>query len=497
MANRYRSYFFSTVLVLCFKLVCEAQETNVVEGWKYIPLDSEFASQAESLREAKNLAGLANFAFLRFSDGKRPGGESLEGKLFLAQALRDLGLPALAGEYFKEIVRDHPGTFMAQQSLVDLSELLTRTPFHWTSVQDLFNRGAFKDIPQGALSMIHFFVSLDNMKKKEMKWVQANLDRIEATSFWGQRLEYFKGLEWVKKGEFSRGEEVFRNLSGKESTATAIKQDSILQRARLLFELKRYDEAEAEYLKVESRGRETGRVLFERALVAYRQKKFAHALGLLESLKSANFKTAFHPDHIILEMLIYRDLCHYPTVRKIAAEYEKRYAFLLNFLKSGQSLLKSQVVKRMALQRGSLRPLADLINEMRIEQREIKDNLGDLSSKLSEKLRLDLQMYELRYFENSEIDLAQPLRLAANEFFAKSEEIRLLEYVSGLDEFRIKNIFESRTFKGAGDKEDRAKNYEILYWPIQEEYWLDEFKNYQVILTDRCSGTALKKEMKK
>lgn len=482
------------LLTLLLAVFSFSQETVTVEGWKYIPQNQEFLDQIETLRATQQYTTIINFAFSQLAEKKIEPLAKVELKLVMAQNLQSLGLNAIAVEYFKEIVRDNPGTFVAQQALLELSNLLPLTPYHLESFKALLNRGAFKEVPKGVDSMIQYFVALDNMKKGEYKWANDNIQNIKMDNYWGQNFEYFKAIEQVKAKDLKKAEETLKSLIEKETTHISVKQNAILQRARILFELKDLEQAEKEYLKYESRGRETGRVLFERALVSYYQKKYAHALGLLESLKSENFKTAFNPDQVILEMMIYRDLCHYPTVKKIAAEFEKKYSFLLTYFKSGHDLTKSQVIKKIIFQNNKYKDSADLVHEIRLEQKDIKAKHVDLSSKVSEKLLSDLKKYESILVKDIDREIRPLLKPIANDFLSRAEEIRLLEYVSGLDEFRIKNIFESRTYN-ANDSE-RSSDYSLLYWPVEKEYWWDEFKNYQVLLVDRCDGTPLNKRGK-
>lgn len=480
------------LFVFLTAVTCWGQESIVVDGWKYIPQNEQLFGQIEDLRKANKYYEAIQVAYQAFIDKKIDPLAKMEAKLFVAQNLWDVDLKALAIEYYKEIVKEAPGTFMSQQALLELSKSLPFIPYYQKEMQNLLNRGAFKEVPNGVDSMIQYFVALDNFEKKEYKWAFESLKKISAEGYWGQNLEFIKGIEFVKNGDLKKAEEVFSQLADKESTHPVIKQKAILQRARVYFELKQYDKSEREYLKYESHGRETGRVLYERALSSFYQKKYAFALGLLESLKSENFKTSFSPDQVILEMMIYRELCHYPTVKKIAAEYEQRYKFLINHFKSGQDLSKSQVIKRMIFQNSKFKDSADLVNKLRMEQKDLKVKHAAMDSANIKTFSKEIENYAKNYSEVIDKEVQPYLKLIAEYFMEKSEEVRLLEYISGLDEYRIKNIFESREYKS--EKTEREKSYNILYWPVEKEYWWDEFKNYQVLLVDRCNGTAVKRE---
>lgn len=488
MAKLYKIF----LVLFLYSLLGKAQETIVVEGWKYIPQNQELYDQIAELTKNKNYYEALSLSFKVLNDKKTETLAKVEAKLFLAQTLLDLDLKVTAIEYLKEIVKDNPGSFMAQQALVELSKNVPLTPVYWKDLSALLNRGAFKEVPAPAEPMIQYFVTLDNFSKNEYRWGFESYKKIKNDNFWGQNLEYFNALEKVKNNNLKGAEEELNQLIDRESTHPVVKKNAILQRARIYFELKEYDKAEQEYLKYDTRGRETGRVLYERALASFYQKKYAFALGLLESIKSENFKTSFNPEQVILEMMIYRELCHYPTVKKIAGEFESKYKFLISYFKSGQDLTKSQVLKKIIFQNIRYKDSADLVNQIRVEIREIKTKHSAMDSAIAKKIISDIEKSEKLYMEAIEREIKPLLKPAAVTFMAKSEEIRLLEYVSGLDEYRIKNIFESREYKS--QNAEREKSYNTLYWPVEKEYWSDEFKNYQVLLVDRCNGAAVKKE---
>lgn len=487
---RYLLIYFFFCLVIAIRSY--GQESTAVDGWRYIPQNEKLYNRIGELVNLNKYYQAIQESWAVYTDKKKDSLGKMEAKLFLAQNLWNVDLKAIAIEYYKEIIKDVPGTFISQQALLELSKNLPLIPYYQKDIQNLLNRGAFKEVPTGVDSMIQYFVALDNFEKTEFKWALESLKKIDPESYWGQNIEFFKGIEFVKNNELQKAEAAFSLLIDRESTHAVVRQKSILQRARVYFELKQYEKSEREYLKYESHGRDTGRVLYERALSSFYQKKYAFSLGLLESLKSENFKTSFNPDQVILEMMIYRELCHYPTVKKIASEYEVRYKFLINHFKSGQDLSKSQVIKRIIFQNSRFKDSADLVNRLRLEQRDLKLKHGALDTAFVKVLANEIKIYEKNYSEIIDKEVQSYLKPTAEYFMEKSEEVRLLEYVSGLDEYRIKNIFESREYKS--ENSEREKSYDTLYWPVSKEYWWEEFRNYQVLLGDRCNGTAVKGE---
>jgi hypothetical protein len=77
------------------------------------------------------------------------------------------------------------------------------------------------------------------------------------------------------------------------------------------------------------------------------------------------------------------------------------------------------------------------------------------------------------------------LRKQADGFLASWDQVKLLEYISKLDEYRIKQVFEERSYEAT--KAD-TRSFDILCWPVSGEYWREEFKSYRMILSDRCEA---------
>jgi len=66
----------------------------------------------------------------------------------------------------------------------------------------------------------------------------------------------------------------------------------------------------------------------------------------------------------------------------------------------------------------------------------------------------------------------------------QADQIQLVDYLSGLDAFRLNAKLEKRDYQAASSV---AGSFQTLFWPVNAEYWWDELKNYRVQVSDRCA----------
>ena len=155
--------------------------------------------------------------------------------------------------------------------------------------------------------------------------------------------------------------------------------------------------------------------------------------------------------------------------------------------------LKDQpILMAMALVRQPIRALADTVDSLQKEKDRFN---GEFSG---HKYDLVRAIYPKKIAElKGRLDrrLQEPLRFEANRLLEVADQMKLLDYVSGLDENRIQALFESRGYKSqAAD----SFKFDTLYWPLRSpasskpekrarnEFWFDEMPNLRVLISDRC-----------
>lgn len=480
------SSIFAGAILLLMGSISLAQTVQPILGWKYIPQSENQWAKSQSFIQDKNYFDSLDLAERISKSAKSTSLQKAEALLIEATTLKEANYASLALEKFFNIIREFPGTQFSYSAVVQVDSLLQQTAFNHDEFQSLFNRGAFKEVPETAVPMIAYFTALDNMAKNFPQWVSEPLKQLDGKNYWFFHMQYYAALALVRDNKLSQAEKLFEELESKDYVPESIRKKSGLQRSRLLLSRSQLDEAEKIYNKYQFSGRSMGRIIYERAFVRYKNRDFSTALGMLKTLKAPFFETAANPEHYLLTMMIYRDLCYYDAVKKVNSDFETNYGPLMTLLKSGKKTKDNLQLTRMALQHGSLKEYADLINNVRYENKRLTED-AEIPKSLAKGYKVIYQSLQARAEENLRVPLEKRINELANEVIDISESIKLLSYISGLDEFRLKSNYEKRDYKT--DSVDQF-SFERLYWPVTTEFWWDEFTNYRVLLTDRCDGTA-------
>lgn len=488
-----KSFRIFLILFSLFSAKAYAQSALPIRGWKFVPQNEEQWAKYQEQIKAKNYYDVLELAQKIIKKNDSTSSQKAEAKYLQVLVLKEINYPSLSMDLLFGIIKDSPGTQVSYAALDQLNTLLQENFYNQDEFQNLFNRGSFKEVPESTISMISYFIALDNMKKKLVNWINEPLSQIDEKSYWYSQLQYFSAINLVKEKKLQAAEDMFEQIEKKDSTSEVIKRKAALQRARLLVTRQQYDEAEKLYSKYPFSGRLMGRVLFEEAYLRYRTKDYSTALGMLKSLKAPFFETAVNPNQYILSMMVFRDLCYYQAVKNNAAEFDKKFGKLIKHLKDGKEPKDSLILMRMALQDGHLKEYADLVDSVRKESARLATDEAIPKSVRSE-YKATLAHVEERVQSKLRVPLQKKLDELSNEVIEVSEKIKLLDYISGLDQFRLKSTYENRDYKAA-----TADNFSFdkLFWPVNDEYWTDEFSKYKVILTDRCEADSIKARTRK
>ena len=433
-------------IILVISSVSFAQSVQPILGWKYIPQSEKQWSKSQAFIQEKNYFDSLDLAERISKSAKSTSLQKAEALLIEATTLKEANYSSLALEKFFNIIREFPGTQFSYSALVQVDSLLQQTAYSQDEFQALFNRGAFKEVPETAVPMISYFTALDNMAKNFPQWVLEPLKQLEGRNYWFFQMQYYAAISLVRDNKLVQAEKLFEELESKEITPESIRKKAALQRSRLLLTRSQYDEAEKTYNKFQYSGRSMGRIIYEKALVRYKNRDFSTALGMLKTLKAPFFETAANPEHYLLTMMIYRDLCYYDAVKKVNSDFEKSYGPLLSLLKSGRSIKGNLQLTRMALQHGSLKEYADLVNNVRYEEKRLTAD-PEIPKSLAPGYKNIYNNLQNRAEENLRVPLDKRINEIANEVVDISESIKLLSYISGLDEFRLKSNYEKRDYK--------------------------------------------------
>jgi hypothetical protein len=139
---------------------------------------------------------------------------------------------------------------------------------------------------------------------------------------------------------------------------------------------------------------------------------------------------------------------------------------------------------RIVLQQSDVQPLADLVSDLNTERNSPNPNLKKYSGKFP-SLWNSMAIYEEEVRGRLNHLLRDRLRAAAEMLLEVADQVKLIDYVSGLDEFRLRQAFEQRSYR---PEEIEYFAIDKLFWPVRKEFWWEEMGNYQVRISDRCGG---------
>lgn len=484
-------FFFSFLSLIFLSGALKAQTWTAIENWKYIPLDDAYWNQYENISEKKITSATLDFTFEKAKDKDINVLDDAEYYISLADSLVASGYRQAGFNIYFAIVKRHPGTFLSQKSLVGISSLIASDEtltdeYDEEELSRLINQAAFKDVPESVLGLVSYYSTVDDFSRKLNKWAQLTLKNLKKEHYWTDRIQYYYAIQLYAQNKIDQAELELKNLAEKPQLSAKLKWRVQLQRARIYFEQKKFSLAEEIYKNYKFPPRIFGKVLLERAWTQFYLKEYSTALGLLESLKAPTFNFASDPEQYILAMVIYRELCHYPKVVKLAEEFQNKFKSTYNLIVSNKPLKDNLVLVWQTIFKPGYREPSDVIDSI-FKEREL------LSKVISQKDTSVAAQLIYGQYQSRKVDLEKRLERfmkkdisdQANQFLGTWDQIKLAEYISKLDEFRIKPMFENRRYVA---NTEELKSFNKLFWPVTGEYWRDEFENYQVILSDRCDG---------
>jgi tetratricopeptide (TPR) repeat protein len=302
-------------------------------------------------------------------------------------------------------------------------------------------------------------------------------------------------------------------LSGNFSQTPGVDLSEIrLQRAMVLFEVKKYSEALDE-LKFVTRASPTWyRGQLVGAWSAFHREDYNLALGQLMNLRSPFLAGKFNPEKHLLQAIVLFQLCHYEmagrALKKLKEEYgnlNSAFATVSSAASNPSSFykqLKTFVGKPMKEEATALDRVWDGIASQAF--------IGNISSSL-EKLRHERRKIDadfrtrelqgirgvhLKVFDRMEEIYLSKLAKFSQAYIEKmkSDTRESLEGALAAD-LEINTKIRDRLIRAAGPvnksidfKKEVQKGYE--FWPFEGEFWRDETGGYAFATADVCEEGA-------
>jgi predicted negative regulator of RcsB-dependent stress response len=448
--------------------------------WSYPPVRPDLWALMQAAIKRHDFQSVLKFSLkAETKTGVRPM-ENVEAQLMTAEAFAEAGLTDGARRIWIDVARRFPGTNQANLALLRLSRAQATGRHPDDDLQILVNEGRQNDAPGEAGAMVAYFTALQNMKNGHDAWISPAAAKIDSESYWGRKFRFLKALDKVRAGSVDDALLELRELSADAHLEPSLKHDVDWQIARLALDKGEYDAAEAIYAGFRNYDRDLGRAMLERAWIRFYRKDYSTALGMLYSLRAPVFAPSRSPEQYLLSMLIYRDLCHYDSVQSVARDFENKFSGAFEALKN-RELSRIPELMNMVLVRADRLPTADLIHSVREEKRKMQGLSGLKDSLKKYAVAYDRRENEIRArFEHG---LREQLQSAATKLIEAREQVRLLDYVAGIEKLGVDRTPAGRDYKA---EKENPLSFQKLYWPFIGEYWWGETANFRVLVSNRC-----------
>ena len=462
-------------------------QTRIVKPYQYRPFDAKFWQNIEdALNDEEQIQDGISMAQKRIE--RSPKGSAGEGEAWLAlgRVLSRIGFPVASSNVFKRIAIEFAGQDAGEYAIYQLDLLARDNLVDPSEIESLVVSFDFYNLHPEVQSFASYYRSLHHLRNKLNEWFVEEQKLLAPKSFWRQQWDFDVLIQNVSKNRIETPVPTLTKIIESTETPKQIRQKAILQRARVYFEEGEFQKAFADYESLTGLPlREQGRIFLEMAWCKFYLKDFSKALGLLAVLKINVHRPSIHPERYILEALIYRQLCHYPSVGKVFDQFDKAFGKALTAIHQRKQAGSSMVLARMALMNPKFQKIANLVFQMREESQQMKRlSLKDRYKKTF------LDYYESKDEEllhRQELMLEEEARQAALELLDAEEQMVFLNYSAKIDSLRIVRVGEDRDY----NSENISKlTFDKYYWQVGTEHWRDELPDYKVLISSRCNDSV-------
>jgi hypothetical protein len=462
--------------------VAPSQALQKMRSNIYKPSRVEFWAKVDTLLAS----GKVDQVFLLEKPQATSGAEFEEWKLAMARALIAGGQRYHAQYLLSQVISQAVGTRQGTEALRLMHELAKAGEIDESLLEDVaFELDTKIDEPESR-SMIGYYRARALFRKGYSRWAGDTLAEIKDGSTWATELQFDRTQQTLLAGDSAASYVQFEALASSPVTRASTAKLARLALARLIFERRDYKAAISTYVSIDLPSRERARTLNELAWNFYYDRSYGKALGAIRSLKSAYYSPLVSPETYILEMLIYRELCHFKRVKAIASEFLDRYKAVYSTIEGRRPLENVPQFLQMMLQEGVIQKRAGTIQNVRIERHTLTQK------KWSDA---DLQKSLVAYGEKREhiVDaeinrmLAKKVDEMANWFLDLREQVWFLDYESSM---RMIQLNEEVVEHYVPPVASVAKP-EIIFWPLGTEAWRDELFDYETLINDACQASPL------
>lgn len=467
--------------------------SSIQKPFEYIPVSPDFWAQVTTLRTEKKWDDIIKKVRAQHQSYGEVTPEGFEALLARAMVLEELGFPLSAFEIYLDAVREQKGSNIAAFAIERLGLMAVSSDYDVETLMELFDSYETESLHPDLLDFASFFKGLNNARYGHRKWAEEEFGKIQKDKNWDHLRQYWTALAYIAQDQMTKAEPIMRALFEKPALQARTRDLVTLQLARIEFEKGNFNEALRLYDIPKNFGyREKGRQLLEKAWTLFYLGEFGRSLGVLHALKAPIFSSSLNPEVFILEMLIFRQLCHFELVEYSRDIFNKKFGSTIDYIQKRSDLKKNQHIFNLSVMNLNIQPLVNLVGQIQIEIAAFdKDKIFDGREKaqIKDQLRRRSQNYQARI----DLQLNTLTRDSASQILKSQEQIKFIEYVSSLDALKLSDDLGAVSYEAQKISKVR---FEQIFWPVTSEYWFDELESYRMQISSICQTTTDSDEKK-
>jgi tetratricopeptide (TPR) repeat protein len=476
--------------------------------------------QAIEAYRAKKFATASNALYDMLRENKFPD-QQTKIEYYLGKALYDLGMYHSAQHYFMTVVTKGPSNPYFKYALPRLVAIaqLTGNDYELLRVVAKIPPEAF---PRQAKNHLYYLMGRKLFEKDELTGASEFFGQVSSKSDEYMRAKYYEGIINQQRGKLKSAVQSFREVMTAQPPIVGdayqaqqiedMKDLSLMNVARIYYNLQRFDNAENYYAQVDRDSTYWAESLFERAWTSFMRSDLNLALGLLLTVDSPYFADSeFVPEVTYLRGLTFFNLCEYDDVEATLKIFKERYqpmkdevtSFVGQYReqkdlwdqaydqyfenKHDQSALQQSLFARVLRNRdlGAMVRHLDMMDKevelINAQKAQWKDNLGQELIKTIEEDRV-------RYKKKAGAELLKEMIKIEDMLSSLLTQGDIVEF-EVTDAQRADYEFKAQTqdlTAGEERKIDFATSRDIIYWPFNGEFWRDELGYYRYTEHGSC-----------
>ncbi|TVQ91787.1 MAG: hypothetical protein EA397_09330 [Deltaproteobacteria bacterium] len=444
---------------------------------------------------------------------------------YMAKSLDDLGMYHGAQYYYMQAVRRGPRDPYFKYALPRLVAIAEYTG-NETELMRIVHRIPANAFPRQAQNHLFYLMGRREYDKGNLSRSAKYFQQISSKSNLYLQSKYFEGVISYEREKLQSAVKAFKEVYDSDYPASDAREAreharlrtlSLMNIARIYYELERFDNADAYYAMVDRQSEQWTQSLFERAWANFMLTRLNDTLGLLLTPRAPHFTSFEHlPDSDILRALTFFYLCEYQEANRILVQFERSFQPMRGELKdflaqyntpdgikladkayeqyfeggAANSMLSRQLLYKV-LQNRDLASIVDHLDMMDEEAKVINDQKSVWRDSVGAHIKRVMEQDRQRYKQRAGVVLIQELdnqNRKLGDLLSQSQIIRF-EIV---DAQRIDlEAKASRDTPILGETDaatvDFAVSKEIIYWPFNGEFWADELGYYQYSESSACN----------